>query len=143
MDINTILWMFMLGICAAIVSVYYNNRFLGRIIRKLIEIDATNAESALSPKELGVKITPFVKYALRPGTSFSQTVLTTEDGKYYIADNKVDMAKAKYSGKDSSLLFVIISILLLLLVTFALTTVFPDIVDSFAATLSEIFGGRD
>ncbi|MBE6692145.1 MAG: hypothetical protein E7586_02270 [Ruminococcaceae bacterium] len=143
MDINTILWMFMLGICAAIVSVYYNNRFLGRIIRKLIEIDATNAESALSPKELGVKITPFVKYALRPGTSFSQTVLTTEDGKYYIADNKVDMAKAKYSGKDSSLLFVIISILLLLLVTFALTTVFPDIVDSFVATLSEIFGGRD
>ena len=143
MDINTILWMFMLGICAAIITVYYNNRFLGRIIRKLIEIDATNADSALSPKELGVKITPFVKYALRPGTSFSQTVLTTEDGKYYIADNKVDMAKAKYSGKESSLLFVIICILLLLLVTFALTAVFPDIVDSFSTTLSEIFGGRN
>ena len=143
MDINTILWMFMLGICAAIISVYYNNRFLGRIIRKLIEIDATNADSALSPKELGVKITPFVKYALRPGTSFSQTVLTTDDGKYYIADNKVDMAKAKYSGKESSLLFVIICILLLLLVTFALTAVFPDIVDSFSTTLSEIFGGRN
>ncbi len=133
----------MLGVCAAIFSVYYNNRFLGRIVRRLIEIDATNADAALSPKELGIKITPFVKYALRPGTSFSQTVLKTEDGKYYIAENKLSMAKSKYSGKDTSLLFVIICIILLLLVTFALTTVFPDIVNSFGTQLSDVFGERN
>ena len=74
MDLKTIIWMFMLGMSAAIFVVYYNNRFLGKIVRKLIEIDATSSDTALPPEDLGVKITPFVKYALRPNTSISETV---------------------------------------------------------------------
>ena len=143
MELKTIIWMFMLGICAAILTVYYNNRFLGKIVRKLIEIDATSSDTALSPEDLGVKITPFVKYALRPNTSFSQTVLITEDGRYYISPEKLSMAKSKYSGKDSSATFVLICIFILLLVTFALLAVFPDIINSFGETMSGVFGERN
>ena len=143
MELKTILWMFTLGVCAAIITVYYNNRFLGKLVRKLIEIDATSEETALLPDDIGVKITPFVKHALRSGTSFSQTVLKTADGKFYISPDKVAMAKSKYSGKDTSFVFVIICILLLLLVTFIMITVFPDVIDSFGQRISEIFGERN
>ena len=143
MDLKTIIWMFMLGMSAAIFVVYYNNRFLGKIVRKLIEIDATSSDTALPPEDLGVKITPFVKYALRPNTSFSETVLTTADGRFYISPARLSMAKSKYSGKDSSTTFVIICIFILLLVTFALLAVFPDIIDTFSETMSEIFGERN
>lgn len=132
----------MFGVGVAIITVYYNNRFLGKLVRKLIEIDATSEDTALTPEELGVKITPFVKYALRPETSFSKTVLTTSDGKYYIAPDKVSMAKSKYSGKEASLGFVIVCVLLLLLVTGALLLIFPDVVDAFVQRLSDFVGER-
>lgn len=140
MEITTILWMFMLGGSAAIIAVYYNNRFLGKLVRALIEIDATSFETAITAEELGIKITPALKYALRPNSSFSQTVIITDDGKYYIAPEKLSMAKSKYSSKDSSVIFVLICIVILLIVTLAMTHIFPDIIEGFSNSINAIFG---
>ena len=41
MDVTTMIWMFTFGAAVAMAIMYYNIRFLGRLVRKLIEIDAT------------------------------------------------------------------------------------------------------
>ena len=140
MDITTILWMFFIGGSAAIISVYYNNRFLGGMVRALISIDATSPETAMSADEIGIKITPMLRHALRPGTSFSETVIKTIDNRYYIAPDKLSIAKSKYHGKDTSLMFVITSILLLLFVTLAMTYILPDVIKGFSDKITGIFG---
>ena len=144
MDIGSLIWMFMIGAAIAMVIMYYNARFLGRLVRKLIQIDATSPESAMPLNELGLKITPALKYSLRPGTSFSETVLKTEDDRYYIAPDKLSMAKAKYRGKDTTIVFVLLCILALVVVAFAFSKILPDLLNKVGGDFSRIFdGGKD
>lgn len=141
MDTSTFIWMFMIGASIAMVIMYYNSRFLGRFVRKLIQIDATSPESAMSFDELGMKITPSLKYSLRPGSSFSETVLKTADDRYYIAPDKLSMAKAKYRGKDTTIVFILLCILAFAVVAFALSQVLPDLLGNFGNDLTQTFGG--
>lgn len=135
--------MFMIGASAAMCISYYNSRFLGRLVRKLIEIDATSPESALSIEELGLKMTPALKYSLRPGTSFSETVIGTQDGRYYIAPDRLSMAKAKYRGKDTTIVFLLLCLAALAVVAFALTLILPDLLNNAGAGFSTLFDGGD
>ncbi len=141
MDLKTIIWTFMLGAVAATLVMFYNNRFLGRFVRALLSIDATSPEAAITPDELGMKITPAIRSALRPNTGFSQIVLKTEDDRYYIAPDRVSLAKMKYRQKDMTIVFVLMSIAMLLGVALALTYVFPDVIESAGNRLSGLFGG--
>ncbi len=141
MDLSTVIWMFMIGASIAMVMMYYNARFLGRLVRKLIQIDATSPESAMSIEELGLKMTPALKYSLRPGTSFSQTVLKTEDDRYYIAPDRLSMAKSKYRGKDTTIVFILLCIIALFVVAFAVSKILPDLVGSTAGAFSQWFDG--
>lgn len=140
MEITTILWMFMLGCAVAVVIVYYNNRFLGRLVRALIDIEATSPETAMPADELEVKVTPALKRALRPGTSFSEIVIKTEDDRFYIAPDKVALAKAKYRSKETTIIFVVMSLIILALAAVALSYVFPVTIERFTGTVNEIFG---
>ncbi len=141
MDITVIIWMFTLGAAVAMMIMYYNIRFLGRLVRKLIEIDATSPESALTLEEINVKLSPALKHSLRPGTNFSETVLRTEDGRYYIAPDKLSMAKSKYRGKDVNLVFILLSFVMLLIFAYVLTLILPDIIEGTSGQLSDAFGG--
>ena len=143
MELKTIIWTFMFGAVAATLVMFYNNRFLGRLVRALIKIDATSPESAIAIEELGLKLTPAIKHALRPETSFSQTVLRTEDGRFYIAPDKVLLAKKKYRSQDMTLIFVLMSIIILISVALALTYVFPDVIDGAAGRFNGLFGGSE
>ena len=141
MDLSTVIWMFMIDASIAMVMMYYNARFLGRLVRKLIQIDATSPESAMSIEELGLKMTPALKYSLRPGTSFSQAVLKTEDDRYYIAPDRLSMAKSKYRGKDTTIVFILLCIIALFVVAFAVSKILPDLVGSTAGAFSQWFDG--
>ncbi len=144
MEVSTLIWMFMIGASIAMVIMYYNARFLGRLVRKLIQIDASSPESAMSLDELGIKMTPALKYSLRPGTSFSETVLKTEDNRYYIAPDKFEMAKAKYRGKDTTIVFILLCILALAIVAFAFSKILPDLLNKAGSDVSQLFdGGKD
>ncbi len=143
MELTTIIWMFVLGLAIALVVMYYNSRFLGRFVRALIKIDATAPETAITPEELGVKITPAIRYALRPETSFAQTVLKTEDGRYFIAPDRLALAKVKYRAKDATIGFVLVSLVIIGLVALAVTMIFPDILDGVVAQFSELFGSSE
>ncbi len=141
MDITTIVWLCTVGACIGILSVYYNSSFLGKMVRALISIDATSPEKALTLDELNIKLTPPLKHALRPGTSFSQTVIKTDDDKYYILEKRIPMAKAKYREKEASLFFVLISILILIIAATALNYILPEVIEKFSSDVSGIFGG--
>lgn len=141
MELKTIIWMFMLGVAVATISVYYNSRFLGRIVRALLDIDATSPQSAIKLDELGLKLTPALRNSLKPGTSFSQIVIKTEDDRYYIAPDKVSLAKAKYRGKDITIVFVILILVILAICALAMTYVFPEVIDNLSNQLSDISGG--
>ncbi len=141
MDITVIIWMFALGAAIAMCVMYYNIRFLGRLVRKLIEIDATSPESALTLEEIDIKLSPALKHSLRPGTSFSETVLRTEDGRYYIAPDKLSMAKSKYRGKDVNLVFMLLTFILLAVFAYALTLILPDIIEGAGNQISSAFDG--
>ena len=140
MQLTTIIWVFMFGAIAAILTVYYNSHFLGGLVRALIKIDATSPESAMSLEELKIKMTFPLKYALRPETSFSNTVIKTEDGKFYIKPEKIEMAKAKYRNKDTSLILILMSVAILCLGALALTYIVPEAVTSFTNQFKAIFG---
>lgn len=120
---------------------YYNIRFLGRLVRKLIEIDATSPESALTLEEIDIKLSPALKHSLRPGTNFSEIVLRTEDGRYFIAPDKLSMAKSKYRGKDVNLVFILLSFVILLIFAYVLTLLLPDIIEGASGQISDAFGG--
>ena len=142
MEVTTIIWMIMLGAAVATLSVYYNRRFLGRFVRALINIDATSPESALTLKELGVKMTPPLKNALQPGKSLTQIVVKTEDGRYFIKPEKISFAKAKYRTKDTTVLFVLMSLIIILVATLALTYIFPDVIQGFNEQMTQMFGSE-
>ena len=141
MDTSYLIWMFIIGASIAMIVMYYNVRFLGKFVRKLIQIDATSPESAMSFEELGLKMSPALKYSLRPGTSFSETVLTTADGRFYIAPDKVSMAKSKYKGKDTTIVFIALCILALVVAGFAFANVFPDLLTKVGNEFTQIFDG--
>ncbi len=140
MTATTIIWMCAIGAAIAMAVLYYNSRFLGGLVRALIEIDATSAESALTLEELNIKLTPALKYSLRPNTSFSETVLKTEDDRYYIAPDKLAMAKAKYRGKDTTIVFLLICFVVLAVAAFAFTKIFPDLIEKVGNEFSGLFG---
>lgn len=142
MEISTIVWLCAAGACFGILTIYYNSTFLGKLVRALIAIDATTPESAMTLKELNIKLTPPLKYALRPDSSFSTVVIKTDEDKYYISPKKVDMAKAKYRGKEASISFVIISILIILIAALALSYILPEVVDKFFVQTGGLFGGN-
>ncbi|MBQ9847981.1 MAG: hypothetical protein IJO64_02865 [Clostridia bacterium] len=141
MDLKTIIWMFMIGVAVATIVVYYNSRFLGRTVRALLDIDATSPQSAITLEELGLSLTPALRSSLKPGTAFSQIVIKTEDDRYYIAPDKVSLAKAKYRGKDITIVFVILTLVILAVCAFAMTFVFPETIENLSNQLSNLFGG--
>lgn len=131
----------MIGVAVATIVVYYNSRFLGRTVRALLDIDATSPQSAITLEELGLSLTPALRSSLKPGTAFSQIVIKTEDDRYYIAPDKVSLAKAKYRGKDITIVFVILTLVILAVCAFAMTFVFPETIENLSNQLSNLFGG--
>ena len=140
MELTNIIWMFLLGVGVAVAIFYYNNRFLGNLVRKLIEIDAVSPETALTPKELGIKMSPALKYSLRPGSSFSETVIKTEDGRYYVAPDKVEMAKTKYRSKNASFFYILLTFFIILVFGLAFTYVFPNMLETYINSIADAFG---
>ncbi len=140
MELTTILWMLLAGIAVGTVIVYYNSRFLGRFVRALIAIDATSPESALTAEELGIKLSPALKQALKPGSSFSEIVYTTDDNRYYLDPKKIGLARIKYRTNDTTLLFLLMSLIIILVAGIAFTWLLPDVMDAFEQNFSGIFG---
>ena len=126
LTLKQIVWATAIGIAAASIYTFYTKRVLGSFVRRLFEHDAFDKESAVPLEALGLKGLPFIKYSLREGTSFSRTVLC-HDGKYYIPEERIDMAERKYCGERIPLLLLPILLLVLCFTALICNYLFPEL----------------
>ena len=61
-------------------------------------------------------------------------------GKYYIAPERLELAKVKYREKGAGLLSVLLLIAVAALCTLAFTYIFPEVLDAVSNMLSQLFG---
>ncbi len=139
-NIQTILWLLMIGFAAAAIAVYCSNRFLGGFVRTLLAVDATSPESALTMKELGVKSNLLLRAALGRKGEFSRMVADAGGERYYITPERIELAKVKYREKGAGILSVLLLIAVAALCTLAFTYIFPEILDAVSNVLSQLFG---
>ena len=139
MTVQTIIWIFALAFAIATVTVYYNTRFVGRLVRALLDIDALAPQAALTLEELGIKSTPLLKFAMRQGSALSSVVITTADGRYYISPSKAAMARRKYRDEHITILFVLLLFLIIILFALAATYIFPEVLQFFEKQLNALF----
>ena len=134
-SLQQILWAIIIGVAIGAVMTFYTKRVLGGFIKKLLERDAFDPESAVGFDELGIKKSGLLKYSLREGTSFSETVLN-EGGKYYIPESSIDKAEKKYGGETMSV-FVVLVILAVLFVTALICSyAFPELLSMLGISTS-------
>ena len=135
MDITFIVWTLLTGIGAAIVYLWYQRRFVGDFVRKLLTIDAVSPETAVTIEELHCKMTPPLMLALREEGTLYEAVLKTEDDapRYYVAEGKREMLKAKYKNESVSFFGVVLGICILVVIGIVFTALYP--------VLSEYLGG--
>ena len=135
MDITFIVWTLLTGIGAAIVYLWYQRRFVGDFVRKLLTIDAVSPETAVTIEELHSKMTPPLMLALREEGTLYEAVLKTEDDtpRYYVAEGKREMLKAKYKNESVSFFGVVLGICILVVIGIVFTALYP--------VLSEYLGG--
>ena len=131
MEIASILWMILAGIGIAAVYLWYTRSFVGKLVRKLIEIDACSPETAVSLSALHCRMTPPLRMALREGGSLAETVLCVEneggEPLYYLAPEKLQMAKAKYRNEGTSVFFLLLAVGVLVLLGVLFTVLYPKI----------------
>ena len=130
-DITGIVWMILGGIGIAAVCLWYSRSFVGAPVRKLLEIDATSPETAVSLSSIHCRLTPPLRLALREGGALDGIVLqidgTEGEPLYYIAPEKADMAKVKYRNEGTSVFFLLLVIGLLVLLGVLFTVFYPKI----------------
>lgn len=126
LTIQQILWSAMIGLTLAAVYTFYTKRILGAFVHKLLERDAFEPETAVPLEDLSLKGLPFIRFSLREGTDFSETVLCA-DGKYYIPESKIDKAEHKYCGEHISVFVFLLIIILLFFTALVCSYMFPEL----------------
>lgn len=137
---QTVIWMFTIGVAIGTLTVYYNSRFVGRFVRALLDIDAVSPDTAIAESELGLKITPLLRFALRPKGALSEVVHTAEDGRYYIAPERIVMARRKYRDEHVTIFYVLLIFLIVGVFSLGASYIFPELLDYVKGNFSEIFG---
>lgn len=129
MEITEIFWMVLAGIAVATVYLWYTRSFLGKLVRKLIEIDACSPETAVTLSSIHCKLTPPLRLALREGGALYETVLHTEneggETLYYLAPEKLIMTKSKYRNEGTTIFFLLLVVGLVVVLGLLFTYLYP------------------
>lgn len=135
MDITFVVWTVLTGIGIAIVYLWYQRKFVGSFVRKLLTIDACSPETAVSIEELHCKMTPPLQLALREEGALQDAVLKTEEEtpRYYVVPEKKKMLEAKYKNENVGFFAVLLGICILVAVGVLFTVLYP--------VLSDFLGG--
>lgn len=131
-DVTWIVWMILGGVGIAAVYLWYSRSFVGGLVRKLIEIDATSPETAVSLSAIHCRLTPPLRLALREGGALHETVMQIKgadgDTLYYLTPEKLDIAKAKYRNEGTTVFTLILVIGMLVLLGVLFTVFYPKII---------------
>lgn len=141
--LNIIVWSLFIGFIIAIGITLYNKIVLGKLVRTLIEKDATSPERALTLGDVGAA-NPLIKLALRRGGSLRRVVRIIEEnaegdakedietGKFYIPDECMHRAKTVYDKPETSVFSVLLAIIAFLILAMVAFIAIPDIVQLIA-----------
>lgn len=131
-DVIGIVWLLLGGVGVAVVYLWYTRSFVGGLVRKLAEIDATSPETAVALPAIHCRLTPPLRLALREGGALDGIVLHTkgaDETLYYLSPEKAEMAKAKYRNEGTTVFTLLLVIGLLVLVGILFTFLYPKISD--------------
>lgn len=84
-----------IGAVLAAFAAVYNKRILGNFVWALLKSGATSKETAKTIYELKFEKNPFLRGALRDGTTFRRTVLSTDDVVQEPTDNETEKGRKK------------------------------------------------
>ena len=131
MSITFAVWTILAGIGIAIVYLWYQRRFVGEFVRKLLTIDADSPDTAVSMEELHCKMTPPLQLALREEGTLYEAVLKTEEEtpRYYVAPEKKKMLAAKYKNENVGFFAVVLGVCILVAVGVLFTVLYPVLSD--------------
>ena len=158
-SVNTISLLYMVGALGiagiwAVVAAFITKRRTGRIVDPLLSRQATDPASAISAADGGFARRDLI-LLLKRGSMLRKTVEATEpEGeteeesaptkqgiadclsrmRFYIPEEKRDMAKRRYSAQDASIPSLIVSVVIILILTVAVYLFLPVIlrmVDNF------------
>ena len=139
-----------IGASLASIMLYFNKTVIGSVVRALLKADAKDADSAKTLAEIGLKNNIFVAAALKKhgalrklvsevddktvyGSSYYtiETPVKIESARFFIREEHRIRAELRYSAKGSDLFMLIISILVFLALSYAVTLFVPFIIDFF------------
>ncbi len=131
MSVTFAVWTILAGIGIAIVYLWYQRRFVGEFVRKLLTIDADSPDTAVSMEELHCKMTPPLQLALREEGTLYEAVLKTEEEtpRYYVAPEKKKMLAAKYKNENVGFFAVVLGVCILVVVGVLFTVLYPVLSD--------------
>ena len=140
MSVIHVVWTVLVGFGGAVIYHWYSNRFVGKLVRKLLEIDAVGADAAVSMEDVHCKMTPALKMALREDGALFEAVKTTDEEppRYYIPTKKREMLTAKYQSEGTGLVSVILWLCLLVVIGVVFSIVYPPMADYFAGIADSV-----
>ena len=132
LDLNYIIWACVFGVGLAAIYTFYIKNVQGKLVQRLISIDAVSPETAISLDKIDYRMNAMVQSELRKKGSFSETVKITEFGLYYINPKMLDKAKSKYK-RDYMPIFILVFLLIMLIGIGLLGTyVLPELIDQYS-----------
>lgn len=146
-------WSIAVGAILAIFSTYYNRTILGGFVRTLINNGALSVDTAITLDEVGYQKNAFIKRALVKKATFRKIVFEVDDeiviaseghsfsartkpidlstARFYIAEENRIMAELRYDNKGADIFGVITAIIIILVLAYVITLVFPYLVAAF------------
>ncbi len=119
------MWCIAIGIGVACVYGYYIRGVLGRLVRRLLEAEAFNQESAVSPADVDCTGLLY-KFALRKKSHFREHVQIA-DGKCYVKAEDAEKLAAKYGNTEGSVLSLLVTLCVFLIVACIVAAFMPQI----------------
>lgn len=124
----SVIWPLMIGAFIAVIVSHINKKTVGRLVKKLLSAKADSEASALSLNDLGMSKNSFLKYALRPSSTLSNIIKTTEDGRLYIPEDKSYRAETTFSPDSTSAKTVIFAAIVFIFAGIGLLHLVPYVI---------------
>ena len=124
----SIIWPLILGAFVAIVVSIINKRNVRKLVKKLLEADASTPESAISLEEAGLQRNGYLRYATRPTSTLTSIISVTDDKKLYISDEKSFRAETTYISDRASTITIIVAAVLLIAAGVLMNNMVPKLI---------------
>lgn len=137
-----VIWAFYIGILIASVVMWYNQRVVGKAVRVLYKKGIFSIDKALTLKQLGLN-SFFIRTALKKQFSPLRRVVYCsiqkpnlsdndfENAKFYIPEEQKYRAEVKYHGKNTSIVLIVITAIVMFFIALLCIEYIPKLLDLF------------